>query len=262
MTELETRGDVGSLLREWRQRRRLSQLDLSCEAEVSTRHLSFLETGRAMPSRKMILHLAEQLDVPLRARNEMLLAAGFAPAYGERALQDPQMTPVREAVERVLASYQPYPALAVDRAWNLVAANQSVALLTAGIAAELLQPPANVLRLSLHPEGMAPRIRNLAQWRAHVLHRLAREAQLTADAGLIALHAELATLPGGIDPAPPNAIAVPLRLRQGDTELTFLSTVTVFGTAVDITAAELSLEAFLPADPTTARAVQAFPTPH
>ena len=258
MTELARRADVGSLLREWRQRRRLSQLDLSCEAEVSTRHLSFLETGRAKPSREMILHLAEQLDVPLRARNEMLLAAGFAPAYGERVLQDPQMAPVREAVALVLDGYRPHPALAVDREWNLVAANASVGLLTAGVAAELLQPPANVLRLSLHPDGMAPRIGNLAQWRAHVLHRLAREAHLTADPGLSALHAELSALPGGIDPAPPNAIAVPLRIRHGDGELTFLSTVTVFGTAVDITAAELSIEAFLPADPATARAMQAF----
>ena len=259
MTELATRADVGSLLREWRQRRRLSQLDLSCSADVSTRHLSFVETGRARPSRDIVLHLAAHLDVPLRARNELLLAAGYAPAYGERPLQDPQMTPVREAVELVLAGYRPHPALAVDRAWDLVAANASVAVLTAGVAADLLEPPVNVLRLSLHPEGMAPRIRNLAQWRGHVLHRLAREAQLTASAGLRALHAELVALPGGLEPAPPGAIAVPLRLRHGDLELSFLSTVTVFGTAVDITAAELSVEAFLPADPATARAVQAFP---
>jgi transcriptional regulator with XRE-family HTH domain len=260
MADLASRADVGSLLREWRQRRRLSQLDLSCEAEVSTRHLSFLETGRAKPSREMVLHLAEQLDVPLRARNEMLLAAGFAPAYGERTLQDPQMTSVREAVALVLDRYQPHPALAVDRGWNLVAANASIDLLTAGVVAELLQPPVNVLRLSLHPDGMAPRIGNLAQWRAHVLHRLAREAHLTADPGLSALHAELSALPGGIDPTPPDAIAVPLRIQHGDAQLTFLSTVTVFGTAVDITAAELSIEAFLPADPLTARAMQAFTT--
>jgi transcriptional regulator with XRE-family HTH domain len=258
MTELAARPDVGSLLREWRQRRRLSQLDLSCEADVSTRHLSFLETGRAKPSREMVLHLAEQLEVPLRARNEMLLAAGFAPAYGERPLQDAQMTPVREAVELVLDGYRPHPALAVDRGWNLVAANASVAVLTAGVAEHLLRPPTNVLRLSLHPDGMAPRIRNLAQWRAHVLHRLAREAHLTGDAGLTALHAELLAMPGGRDPAPPAAIAVPLRLRHGEAVLSFLSTVTVFGTAVDITAAELSIEAFLPADAATARAVQAF----
>lgn len=260
MTELAGRADVGSLIRDWRQRRRLSQLDLSCEAGVSTRHLSFLETGRARPSREMILHLAERLDVPLRARNEMLLAAGFAPAYGERTLQDPHMTPVREAVALVLDGYQPYPALAVDRGWNLVAANAGVGLLIAGVAPELLRPPVNVLRLSLHPDGMAPRIGNLAQWRGHVLHRLAREAQLTADPRPSALHAELSALPGGIDPAPPDAIAVPLRIRHGDAELTFLSTVTVFGTAVDITAAELSIEAFLPADPPTARAMQELAT--
>jgi len=261
VTELAAPAHVGVLLRDWRRRRRLSQLELSCEAGVSTRHLSFLETGRARPSRDMVLHLAEQLDVPLRARNQLLLAAGFAPAYGERTLQDPQMTPMREALDLVLAGYQPHPALAVDRGSNLVAANPSSGLLIAGAAAALLQPPVNVLRLSLHPDGLAPRIVNLAQWRAHVLSRLAREADLTGDPGLSALHVELSGLPGGSDPAPPHAIAVPLRLRHNDTELSFLSTVTTFGTAVDITAAELSIEAFLPADPQTALAVRAWDTP-
>lgn len=257
MTGLAAGADVGALLRDWRQRRRLSQLDLSCEAGVSTRHLSFLETGRARPSRDMVLHLAEQLEVPLRARNEMLLAAGFAPAYTERALQDPLMAPVRDAIDLVLAGYEPHPALVVDRAWTLVAANRSVDLLTAGVAAELLEPPVNVLRLSLHPDGMAPRIVNLAQWRTHVLHRLAREAGMTGDAGLASLHAELAALPGGSDTSAPHAIAVPLRILHGGSELTFLSTVTTFGTAVDITAAEISIEAFLPADPHTAQVVRA-----
>ncbi|MEI4278791.1 helix-turn-helix domain-containing protein [Klenkia terrae] len=257
MTELGERADVGALLRQWRQRRRLSQLELSNEAEVSTRHLSFLETGRSRPSRQMVLHLADRLEVPLRARNELLLAAGYAPAYGERPLQDTRMTPVRDAVQLVLDGYRPHPALAVDRRWELVAGNAAVALLTAGAAPELLEPPVNVLRLSLHPEGVAPRIRNLAQWRGHVLHRLAREARLTADPHLVALHAELTALPGGVEPAPPGAVAVPLKIRHGDGLLTFLSTVTVFGTAVDITAAELSIEAFLPADAATAAAVRA-----
>jgi transcriptional regulator with XRE-family HTH domain len=256
VTDLATRPHVGSLLRDWRQRRRRSQLDLSCDTGVSTRHLSFVETGRAQPSREMILHLATALEVPLRERNELLMAAGFAPAYAERGLDDPQMSPVREAVELVLAGYEPHPALVVDRRWNLVAANRAVGALTAGIAEELLAPPANVLRLSLHPRGMAPRIVNLPQWRAHVLHRLAREAAVTADAQLADLHRELSELPGGLDPTPPGAIAVPLMVRLDDVQLSFLSTITTFGTAVDLTAAELSIEAFLPADRATADAVR------
>jgi transcriptional regulator with XRE-family HTH domain len=243
---------VGTLLRTWRQRRRLSQLDLSSEAGVSARHLSFLETGRSAPSRDMVLHLAEQLEIPLRARNELLVAAGYAPLYGERRLDAPDMSAVRAALDLVLAAYEPFPAVVVDRGWNLVAGNRGVALLTDGVAPGLLEPPVNVLRLSLHPDGMAPRIRNLAQWRAHVLNRLAREARLSGDPGLAALHRELSLLPGGTDPRPPDGIAVPLRVRAGDAELGFLSTVTTFGTAIDLTAAEVSIEAFLPADERTA----------
>jgi transcriptional regulator with XRE-family HTH domain len=246
----------GRLLREWRGRRRLSQLDLANEAGVSARHLSFVETGRARPSREMVLRLAEQLEVPLRERNELLVAAGFAPVYGHRRLDEPDMATVRAALDLVLAAYEPYPALVVDRAWNLVAANHAVATFTDGVAPFLLEPPANVLRLSLHPEGLAPRILDLAQWRRHVLHRLAREAQLTGDPGLAALHRELAALPGGTAAAPPDGIAVPLRIRSGDDVLAFLSTVTTFGTAVDVTAAELSIEAFLPADAATADALR------
>ncbi|WP_245161106.1 helix-turn-helix transcriptional regulator [Blastococcus sp. CT_GayMR16] len=252
MTSTGTRPAVGELLRDWRQRRRLSQLDLASDAGVSSRHLSFVETGRARPSREMVLHLAEQMEVPLRARNELLLAAGFAPAYGRRGLDDPDMSAVRTALDLVLAAYEPFPAVVIDRSWNLVAGNRGIAPLTEGVAPELLQPPANVLRLSLHPDGLAPRIVNLPQWRAHVLHRLAREAHASADPGLAALHRELAGLPGGADRSPPNGIAVPLRLRAGDAVLSFLSTVTTFGTAVDLTAAELSIEAFLPADAGTA----------
>lgn len=257
MTDIATRPQIGTLLRDWRQRRRLSQLELSIVAEVSTRHLSFLETGRARPSRAMVVHLADQLAVPLRERNALLLAAGYAPAYAERRLTDPQMSPVREAIDLVLTAYEPFPALVVDRAWDLVAANRAIPMFTDGVAPELLEPPTNVLRLSLHPDGMAPRIMNLAQLRAHLLHRLAREASLSGDVGLVDLHRELSGLPGGLDPAPPNGIAVPLRLRHGNTELAFLSTVTTFGSAVDITAAELSIEAFLPADASTAQAVRA-----
>ncbi len=243
---------MGDLLRDWRQRRRLSQLDLSNEAGVSARHLSFVETGRARPSREMVLHLAEQLEIPLRERNELLLAAGYAPVYGRRRLDDPDMAAVRAALDLVLAAYEPYPAVVVDRAWNLVAGNRSVALLVEEVAPELLEPPANVLRLGLHPRGLAPRILNLPQWRTHLLTRLAREAHLTADPSLAELHRELKRLPGGWDPAPPDGIAVPLRLRHDEGPLSFLSTVTTFGTAVDLTAAELSIEAFLPADAHTA----------
>jgi transcriptional regulator with XRE-family HTH domain len=247
---------VGTLLRGWRQRRRLSQLDLSNEAGVSARHLSFVETGRSRPSREMVLHLAESLDVPLRARNELLVAAGFAPLYGRRGLGEPGMDAVRRALDLVLAAYEPFPAVVVDRSWSMVAGNAGVGLLTAGVDPALLEPPVNVLRLSLHPSGMAPRIRNLGQWRAHVLHRLGREARLSGDAGLAALHRELSLLPGGTDSRPPDGIAVPLRIRAGDDELSFLSTVTTFGTAVDLTAAEVSIEAFLPADEHTAEAVR------
>jgi transcriptional regulator with XRE-family HTH domain len=256
VTELAARPPVGVLLRSWRQRRRLSQLDLSCETGVSARHLSFLETGRARPTREMLLRLAEELEIPFRARNELLLAAGFAPVYAERPLADPAMSPVREAIDLVLAGYEPYPAVVIDRTWHLVAANRSVPLLTAGAAEWLLHPSVNVLRLSLHPEGVAPRIANLAQWRSHVLHRLAREAATTGDPGLAVLHRELAALPGGFERGPVDGIAVPLRIRHDDDELAFLSTVTTFGTAVDITAAELSIEAFLPADRHTAAALR------
>ena len=257
MSPAATLSEVGGLLRDWRQRRRLSQLDLASEAGVSTRHLSFVETGRASPSREMVLHLAEHLEVPLRERNQLLLAAGYAPVYGRRPLDDPDMSAVRAAVDLVLAAYEPFPAVVIDRAWNLVAGNRSIPLLTDGVADRLLAPPANVLRVSLHPDGLAPRIANLPQWRAHVLHRLAREAHLTADPGLGALHRELVALPGGTDRSPPNGIAVPLRLRSGNGVLSFLSTVTTFGTAVDLTAAELSIEAFLPADAATGEALRA-----
>lgn len=242
----------GAMLRHWRARRRISQWDLALEAEVSARHVSFLETGRSRPSRDMVLRLAEHLDVPLRERNPLLLAAGFAPSYSRRALDDPEMLPVRSALEVLLRAYEPYPALVVDRSWNLVAANSPIAMLTAGAAAHLLAPPVNVLRLSLHPEGLAGQILNLAQWRAHVLDRLAREAAASREPDLAELHRELLAYPGGLERRSADlAVAVPLRLSLGDHVLTFLSTVTTFGTALDITAAELSIEAFLPADAST-----------
>jgi len=246
----------GALLRQWRRWRRLSQWDLSLGTGVSARHLSFLETGRAQPSREMVLRLCDHLDVPVRERNALLLAAGYAPTYSHRALDDPQLHRVRAAVGLVLAAYAPHPALVVDRLWDLVAANATVSVLTDGVAAHLLEPPVNVLRLSLHPDGLAGRIGNLGQWRAHVLDRLAREAAATADPQLHSLHRELLGYPGGLERRHDDlAVAVPLRLWTRHHDLAFLSTVTTFGTAVDVTVAELSIEAFLPADDATARAV-------
>ncbi len=257
---------VGDLLREWRQRRRMSQLYLALEAEISARHLSFVETGRAQPSRELLLHLAEHLDVPLRDRNALLLAAGYAPAFAERPLADPALAGARQAVDLVLAGHEPYPALAVDRHWTLLASNRAVAPLLAGIAAELLAPPLNVLRLSLHPGGLAPRIANLGEWRRHLLARLRRQVEVSADAVLADLLAELRDDPLYAGPesaqgprtAEPDGaeVIVPLRLHSPAGLLSFVSTTTVFGTPVDITLAELALETFFPADPETAAALR------
>src|SRR5919106_4150892 len=244
---------LGTLLRDWRQRRRLSQLDLALEAGVSARHLSFLETGRARPSREMVLHLSEQLDVPLRDRNHLLLAAGFAPAYEERPIDAPEMAPVREALQRVLTGHEPYPAVVVDRWWNLAAANSSIAMFTAPVPAHLMEPPVNVLRVSLHPDGMASRILNYGEWRAHLLDRLQRQVALTGDERLAALYDEVTGYPGetGEVHGRGGEIAVPLRYDADGHELAFFSTIATFGTAVDITLAELSIEAFFPADQAT-----------
>jgi transcriptional regulator with XRE-family HTH domain len=249
---------LGTLLKDWRRRRRLSQLDLALEAGVSARHLSFVETGRSKPSREMVLHLAEQLEVPLRDRNQLLLAAGYAPAYGERPLDAPEMEPVREAIDGVLAGHEPFPAIVVDRWWTLVAANEALALITDGVAPELMEPPVNALRVALHPDGMAPRIVNLGQYRQHLLDRLRREVVLTADDRLAELLVELSAYPAPEAPPAPThpEIAVPMRLRAGDAELAFFSTIATFGTAVDITLAELAIEAFFPADAATAAALR------
>jgi transcriptional regulator with XRE-family HTH domain len=250
---------LGTLLKDWRQRRRMSQLDLALEAGVSARHLSFLETGRSNPSREMVLRLAEELDVPLRERNRMLLAAGYAPAYDERPLEAPELAPVRRAVAQVLTGIEPFPAAVIDRWWNLVASNRQLGVFLEGVAPELLEPPANVLRVSLHPDGMAPRIANLAEWREHLLSRLRREIATTGDPRLAELLDEVSgyPAPAGAPPdvPPRGAIAVPLRLRAGGGELAFISTVATFGTAVDVTVAELSIEAFFPVDAATATAL-------
>lgn len=275
MDQAATTPGFGDLLRRWRRRRGLSQLALSLDAGVSTRHLSWLESGRAAPSRAMVLRLCGRLDLPLRERNAMLLAAGYAPMYGERSLADPALQPAREALQRLLDAHEPAPALAVDRHWDLVAANRMVALLLAQVAPALRAPPVNVLRLSLHPEGLAPMIEDFAGWRAHVLQRLRRQVESTGDDGLRALQRELQALPmpagspvGPIDRAdagadPEDAAAgshaaaiVPLVLHTPAGRLGFVSTVTVFGAPVEVTLAELAVETLLPADGATADALR------
>jgi transcriptional regulator with XRE-family HTH domain len=250
-----TENHVGGLLRDWRQRRRLSQMDLALEAGISTRHLSFVETGRSRPSPEMVVNLAEQLEVPLRERNQLLLAAGYAPRYEARSFDDPALSEVRDAVSRVLDAHEPYPAIAVDRHWNLIASNGALGPMLDGVAAHLLAPPVNTIRLALHPEGVAPRIVNLGEYRADLLHRLDRAARLTGDAGLVELHQEMLGYPGPPAPAPPagSAVTVQLRLATADGHrLAFFSTITTFGTAIDVTVSELAVEAFFPADPETA----------
>lgn len=248
----------GPLLKEWRQRRRISQLDLACMGEVSTRHLSFLETGRAQPSREMVLHLAEQLEVPLRDRNTMLTAAGYAAVFRERPLNDPGLRPALRAVEAIIEGHMPYPALAIDRHWTLVVANAAATRMLAGVDASLLVPPVNVLRLALHPLGLAPRTLNYAAWRTHLLERLQRQASATADPELLALLSELRGYrpPPALPPAPPasdyGGMVIPFQFATEAGTLSLLSTTTVFGTPVDITLSELAMECFYPADDATA----------
>jgi transcriptional regulator with XRE-family HTH domain len=245
---------VGDHLREWRQRRRMSQLDLAGDAEVSARHLSFVETGRATPSREMVLRLAERLNIPLRERNVLLVAAGYAPAFPQRALEDPALTSARRAIDIVLHAHEPNPALAYDRHWNLVSANRMVSPLLEDIPSRLLSQPLNVLRLAFHPEALAPRTVNLGEWCGHLLDRLHRQCEATADPELLKLYNELKTYPIPARPAPLSAdnVAIPLKLRHHGEVLSFFSTTMVFGTPVDITLSELALETFFAADELTA----------
>jgi transcriptional regulator with XRE-family HTH domain len=249
---MSTTQPIGQQLRDWRLRRRLSQLDLALDAEISTRHLSFVETGRAAPSRDMILKLADELDVPLRERNALLLAGGFAPVYADRPLDNASLAAARAAIETLLIAQEPFPALAIDRHWNLVTANRAGAGLLQGVAPHLLRPPINVLRLSLHPEGAASRIENLGEWKAHLLHRLRKQFEASADPQLLSLLEELAGYP-----APPAqkpdaaAIAVPLIVSSPAGTMSFLSTTLLFGTPLDVTLSELAIEIFLPADAAT-----------
>ncbi|SDJ03704.1 Transcriptional regulator, contains XRE-family HTH domain [Frankineae bacterium MT45] len=266
---------VGLLLREWRERRRLSQLELSSRAEISTRHLSFVETGRSRPTPEMILKLTDHLDVPLRERNQLLLAGGYAPAYPQHGLDAPELASVREALRLVLTGHEPYPALVINRWWELVDANAAVALIVEGCAPHLLEPPVNVLRLSLHPDGMAPRIVNLGQWRAHLLEQLHRRVEATGDQRLSDLEAELRSYPtlpncralpddpagdSCASPASPlryDGVVLPLRLRHPDGELSFFSITAAVGTAADVTVEELMIESFYPADAPTGERLRA-----
>jgi transcriptional regulator with XRE-family HTH domain len=250
---------IGDHLRQWRQRRHLSQLDLAGEAEISARHLSFVETGRAAPSRDMVLRLAERLDVPLRERNVLLVAAGFAPAFPQRALDDPALKSARQAIDLVLKAHEPNPALAVDRHWNLVSANRMVLPLLEGIAPRLLGQPFNVLRLSFHPEALAPRTVNLGEWCAHLLERLHRQCEATADPELIKLYHELKTypIPARSAPLAADSVAIPFRMRLNGEVLSFISTTMIFGTPVDITLSEIAVETFFPADDFTAERMRA-----
>jgi transcriptional regulator with XRE-family HTH domain len=248
----------GQKLRTWRRRRRLSQEALAGAAGVSTRHLSFLETGRARPSRDMVLRLADRLEVPLRERNPMLESAGHAACYGGRPLDAPELAAARRSLDLLLRSHLPHPALAFDRAYELVAANEAVALLTEGVAPELLAPPVNVLKLSLHPRGLAPRIVNFGQWRRHILTRLQRQRDATGDETLLGLIETVGSYPQSDRRDEPcvlheqPGVLLPLQLRSAAGTLTFVSTVTVFGTPHDVTLQELAVESFFAADDFTA----------
>ncbi|MBB5134338.1 transcriptional regulator with XRE-family HTH domain [Thermocatellispora tengchongensis] len=260
----EREAPIGELLRSWRQRRRVSQLDLAIAAGVSARHISFLETGRARPSREMVMRLADNLGVPLRHRNRLLVAAGFAPAYRERPVDAPEMGAVRAALDKILAGHEPYPALVVDRGWHLVAANRAAGLFLEGMPDHLLEPPINVMRLSLHPDGLAARMVNLPEVRASLLYNLRRQADASGDGVLAELHDEIAAyrypgvdvnvarLPGAAD------ILVPLRVRHGDAVLSLFTTIAAFGTPVDVTVSELAIEMFWPNDEATAAALRAW----
>lgn len=254
---------VGELLREWRHRKGLSQLDLAIRAEVSARHVSFVETGRTIPSSAMVLRLAENLGVPLRERNRLLVAAGHAPVVPQRPLEDPQLATARQVLERILRGHEPFPALVVDRRWNLLFANAAIEVFLEGVDASLLRPPVNMMRLGLHPRGFAPRLRNLGQVRAYLLPRLARQVARTGDPELSALYEEVLSYGPHGDTAPPDPadIALPIRIRHQEADLCLFNTVTTFGAAFDVTLEEIAVEAYFPADDATALFFRRRPAP-
>ena len=248
---------AGALIREWRQRRNLSQLDLANRAEVSTRHLSYIETARSKATSEMLLRLCRHLEVPLREQNRILLAGGYAPAFPEHRLEEPPMAEANAALEAILQAHMPYPALVVDRHWELVTANEAAFSILADVDEDLLEPPVNVLRVSVHPRGLAPRIVNLEEWRAFLAERLRHEYDATPDPELKALRDEIAE--GAGPPTQTSALVVPLQLRVGeDTVLSFISTTTVFGTPREVTLSELAIEAFYPADEATRKILSGY----
>ncbi|CAM5627902.1 transcriptional regulator [Streptomyces avidinii] len=260
---MTTTATVGPLLRTWRERRGISQLELAGRADSSSRHISFVETGRSRPSEEMVLRLAEHLDVPVRDRNALLLAAGYAPKYAHTPLDDPAMGVLREALERLLTAYEPYPALVVDAAYDVVAANRGVLMLLDGLPEHLLAGPLNAMRLTLHPQGLAPRIHNLREWRGHLLAQMERQIALARSERLRALYEEVSAYPvagadwrGGrgepVDGAVAS-IALPLRIEHDGHLLSFVSSISTFNTPMDVTVAELAIETLLPADPATAK---------
>lgn len=257
-----TKEPVGGLLKQWRQRRRLSQLDLAGETDISARHLSFLETGRSQPSREMLLRLADHLDIPLRERNVLLVSAGYAPVFSERPLESPDLSAAHKAIELLLAGHEPFPAMAIDRHWNLLAANRTVNVLLSEVNPKVLHPPINVLRLSFHPEGLASRILNMEVWRDHIFNRLRRQIEATSDPIVIELYKELQGYPGVEHPQQSHLklgagdIVIPLHLNTPFGVLSFITTTTVFGTPMDVTLSELALETFFPANPQTSEALQ------
>lgn len=258
-----SRDGFGTHLRYWRIKRRMNQMDLAGAAEMSTRHLSYVETGKSTPSREMVLRLAERLDVPLRERNALLVAAGYAPMFQQRSLDDRAMAAARRAVDLVLKGHEPYPAIAVDRHWNMVSANALVPVMLAGVSPALLAPPANVMRLALHPDGLASKLLNLAAWREHLLRRLQQQIAMTGDEVLIRLHQELAgyPVPSGAQGAQDahddlGGLALPCQLQTPAGVLSLISTITVFGSPIDVTLQELAIESFFPADEFTAKALR------
>lgn len=246
----------GELLKKWRTMRRYSQLQLAVDLGVSSRHLSFIETGRSKPSREMVLRLAEHLDLPLRERNVMLLSAGFAPAFEQRSIEAPELSAVRDAVEMVLKGHEPFPAIAVDRSWNVMMSNCGAAFLGEGVAPELLTPAPNVYRLSLHPNGFRPRVSNFQEYAGHLVARLRRDSAVHGGPELQALLAEIETYPGISELSAPLAgrgsIALPLCVESDDCELAFITTIATFGTPYEVTVSELAIETFFPADNFTA----------
>ncbi|WP_437054406.1 helix-turn-helix domain-containing protein [Streptomyces sp. enrichment culture] len=253
---------VGPLLRAWRERRRISQLELALQAGSSARHVSFVETGRSRPSEEMVLRLAEHLDVPVRERNALLLAAGYAPRYPETPLDDPAMGALRAGMERLIRGYEPYPALVVDALYNVVAANRGIVMLLDEMPESLLGPPLNAMRLTLHPQGLAPRIRNLREWRGHLLAQMQRQIALHRSAPLRKLYEEVAaypvpeTAPEAEPEEPVPYFALPMQLEYRGRILSFISSISTFNTPMDVTVAELAIETLLPADPATVKYLQ------